>query len=75
MGDLETAIDGSPASIRAVSSWLRKDFGAASEELATSVFKQRSRAASDWQGEAGTAFQTRAGSLADPIRSPAARPS
>jgi hypothetical protein len=65
MGDLETAIDGSPASIRSVSTWLRKDFGAASDDLATSVFRQRSRAASDWQGEAGTAFQTRAGALAD----------
>jgi hypothetical protein len=62
--DLETRIDGTPGGIRAVSAWLRKDFGAASEELASSVFRQRSRAASDWQGEAGTAFQARAATLA-----------
>ena len=62
---LDTAIDGSPEAIRRVAHWLRDDFGSHASELAESVFRQRSRAASDWQGEAGTAFQRRSRVLAD----------
>ena len=65
MGDLETRIDGSPEGIRAVARWLRKDFGDASEDLASSVFRERSRAASDWTGQTGDAFQDRSKRLGD----------
>lgn len=64
MRDLDTSIDGSPGSIRAVSRWLRDDFGASADDVATSVFRQRSRAASDWHGEAGAAFEARSTTLA-----------
>lgn len=63
--NLDTTVDGSPGSIRAVATWLRADFGAAADELASTVHTQRSRAASDWQGLAGQAFQARANTLAE----------
>lgn len=62
--NLDTTIEGSPAGLRAVATWLRDDFGAAAEALGSSVHTQRSRAASDWQGLAGEAFQGRARTLA-----------
>lgn len=56
MSSLETRIDGSPASVRAVATWLRDDFGDSAEELASSVHRQRSRAGSAWEGEAASGF-------------------
>lgn len=65
MADLDTRIDGSPESIRAVGRWLTESFGDQADEMATSVFKARSDAAGAWEGPASTAFGDRATVLAD----------
>lgn len=75
MSDLDTRIDGSPGSIRAVATWLRKDFGDSADELAGSVWQQRSRAASDWEGPAADGFSNAArtlGTKADDVKADAA---
>lgn len=65
MADLDTEIEGEVAHVRAVGRWLRQDLRTGFDDLATTVARQRSDAAGDWQGEAGTAFGSRAGELAD----------
>lgn len=65
MADLETRIDGTPGSIRAVGRWLKDSFGAQADEMATAVFRARSDAAGAWEGPASTAFGERAKVLAD----------
>lgn len=65
MGDLDTRVDGTPESIRAVGRWLKDSFGTQADELATSVFRARSDAAGAWEGPASTAFGDRAKVLAD----------
>lgn len=64
MGDLDTEIEGEVAEVRAVGRWLRQDLRTGFDDLATTVARQRSDAAGDWQGEAGTAFGSRARELA-----------
>lgn len=61
--DLDTKIEGTPADAYAISSWLESSLGAGTEDLATSVFRQRSVARSDWEGKAGSAFDDRATTL------------
>ena len=62
--DLDTKIDGSPGSIRAIADWLRRDFGGGAEDIADTAHRQKSRTESDWTGEAGTAFAGRVKELA-----------
>jgi uncharacterized protein YukE len=64
MGDLDTEIEGEVANVRAVGRWLRQDLRGGFDDLATTVAQQRTDAAGDWQGEAGTAFSSRARELA-----------
>lgn len=64
MADLETRIEGTPGSIRAVGDWLLSPYASGATAIADTTLKQRSRAASDWQGETGTAFGARASALA-----------
>lgn len=65
MSDLDTRIDGTPASIRAVGRWLKDSFGDQAETMATSVFRARSDASGAWEGDASTAFGDRAKVLAN----------
>ena len=64
MADLDTEIEGEVANVRAVGRWLRQDLRTGFDDLATTVAQQRTDAAGDWQGEAGTAFSARARELA-----------
>ena len=64
MADLDTEIEGEVANVRAVGRWLRQDLRTGFDDLATTVAQQRTDAAGDWQGEAGTAFSGRARELA-----------
>ncbi len=64
MADLDTEIEGEVANVRAVARWLRQDLRTGFDDLATTVAQQRTDAAGDWQGEAGTAFSGRARELA-----------
>lgn len=64
MADLDTEIEGEVANVRAVGRWLRQDLRTGFDDLATTVAQQRTAAAGDWQGEAGTAFAGRARELA-----------
>ena len=63
-GDLDTKLDGSPGSIRAVGDWLRRDFGEGAEDIADTAHRQKTRTESHWTGEAGTAFAGRVKELA-----------
>lgn len=63
-GDLDTKLDGSPGSIRAVADWLRGDFGNGADDIAETAHRQKNRTESDWTGEAGTAFAGRVKELA-----------
>ena len=65
MTDLDTRIDGSPGSIRAVGHWLRDSFGNQADEMATAVFRGRSTGLGAWDGPASTAFGNRAKVLAE----------
>lgn len=64
-GNLDTDIPGKPADITAVSDWLRATFGQHCSDLATTVYQQRSLAASEWTGSAATAFHSRVTTLGD----------
>lgn len=64
MSDLDTEIEGSAAAIRSVSTWLRADLGAGFSDLGDTVSAHRSAARGDWDGEAATAFVSRAAALA-----------
>ena len=64
MADLDTEIEGEAANVRAVGRWLRQDLQPGFDDLATVVAQQRTDAAGDWQGDAGTAFGARARELA-----------
>ena len=64
MADLDTEIEGEVSSVRAVGRWLQQDLRSGFDGLATTVAQQRTDAAGDWQGEAGTAFAGRARELA-----------
>lgn len=64
MGDLDTEIEGEVGNVRAVGRWLRQDLRTGFDDLASTVAQQRTNAAGDWQGEAGTAFSGRARELA-----------
>lgn len=74
-GDLDTHIPGSPGDIRAVSTWLRSSFGSGCSDLATTVYRQRNAAASEWVGQAATAFHGRATTLASAADSVSTRAS
>ena len=63
-GGLDTLIPGNPGDIAAVSEWLRTGFGDGCSTLATTVYAQRSQAASEWQGLAAAAFHSRVTTLA-----------
>ena len=64
MSDLDTEIEGSSAAIRSVATWLRSDLGTSFSDLGDTVAAQRSAARGDWDGEAATAFASRAATLA-----------
>ncbi|MGV3563478.1 MAG: hypothetical protein ACO1ON_09355 [Nocardioides sp.] len=64
MSDLDTEIEGSSAAIRSVATWLRSDLGTGFSDLGDTVAAQRSAARGDWDGEAATAFASRAATLA-----------
>ncbi len=64
MSDLDTKIEGSSASIRLVSTWLSGDLQPGLTGLGDVVATQRTAAGSDWEGDAGSAFSSRAHTLA-----------
>lgn len=63
MSNLDTEIKGTPASIRAVASWLRQDLKTGFDDFGDEVSRQRRDAAGDWQGETATAFASRGQTL------------
>ncbi|GEP39264.1 hypothetical protein NPS01_29270 [Nocardioides psychrotolerans] len=63
MSDLDTEIEGSVATIRGVATWLTRDLRPGLGDLSDAVAAQRSAAQGDWDGEAGSAFAQRAGTL------------
>jgi hypothetical protein len=63
--DLNTEIEGEPANIRAVATWLRGGLGTGLGTLGDAVSAQRGAASGDWQGEAGTAFASRSQTLVE----------
>lgn len=61
---IETRIEGSPASIRSTSTWLRGTLKSSTSTFADSAFLQRSRSESAWNDPAGDAFRTRVNAVA-----------
>ena len=59
---VDTEITGSPASVEAAADWLRSTLGKAVASSADALAAARSTAASDWQGETGSAFASTMGS-------------
>lgn len=59
---VDTEIQGSPSSIEGAADWLRGTLGKAVTSGADAMAAARSTAASDWQGETGTAFAGTMGS-------------
>lgn len=64
MSDLDTEIKGEVASIQAVGDWFRDDLAPGLGDLGDTTAAQRSLAQGDWEGEAATAFASRASTLA-----------
>lgn len=64
-GDLETLIPGSPGSIEAVGEWLRVTLRDATSKHADTTYAQRNASKGAWDSDAGEAFRTRVGTLAE----------
>lgn len=63
-GDLETRIEGDPAAIEAIGSWLRTTLRDAATAYADTVLKERSNAEAAWEGDTSEAFRARLTTLA-----------
>jgi hypothetical protein len=61
---LDTAIDGSPTSIRRAASWLGS-FSTSSAAMSDDVYTQRARSATAWLGDAGDGQRRRLTTLGD----------